>query len=536
MLAATCLIAGTYGLVRLAYGLFLPDIRDSLAMSSTVSGYVASGASLAYCGGALVGFLAAHRGRLLVLAALLTAGIGAGGMALAPNLEVFVPLAILGSSGAGLASPGLVDIIERDLPALRSPRAQATVNAGTGPGLVAAGLLASWLLPHWRLGFAVSGALTVAAGIAVLVVSRPRAVGADACASTRAGCEPARPRWSRTMVVPLAGAACGALLLGAASAVVWTYGRTHLIAEGASGSASTLAWIALGIGGTLTVVTAPATSRMPAARAWSLSSTTVAAAIAALGLQAASLPLALMSCLAFGWGFVAATSALIAWAAVLAPGRAASLTSLLFIAVVLGQAAGSGVAGTVADHLGLVSAFLLSAALAAVAAACGQRLTKDDHGNPAHRLRSRHHASAPPDPRGHPMYHRFAAPAVAVVLGASLVATAAPAQAATSWQTLSTIEDARFQTCKVSVSDGTAWRVRLRVLNRNDFWVQGRATILDGSSTTDRTWSSGRVAGGDTATGAVRAGRGDRWRLSHTFGAENFGGGGELRVADIRRC
>lgn len=134
------------------------------------------------------------------------------------------------------------------------------------------------------------------------------------------------------------------------------------------------------------------------------------------------------------------------------------------------------------------------------------------------------------------MSYRLAAPAVALALGASLVVTAAPAQAGTSWQTLSTIDEARYQTCKVSVSDGTAWRVRLRVLNRNDFWVQGRATILNGGSATNQTWNSGRVAGGDSATGAVRAGRGDRWQLSHSFGAEGFGGGGTLRVAEIRRC
>ena len=71
------------------------------------------------------------------------------------------------------------------------------------------------------------------------------------------------------------------------------------------------------------------------------------------------------------------------------------------------------------------------------------------------------------------MSHRLAAPAAALALGVSVIVTAAPAQAAASWQTLSTIEDARHQACKVPVSDGTAWRVRLRVVNRNDIWVKG---------------------------------------------------------------
>ena len=133
------------------------------------------------------------------------------------------------------------------------------------------------------------------------------------------------------------------------------------------------------------------------------------------------------------------------------------------------------------------------------------------------------------------MSHRLAAPAVALALGSSVIVTAAPAQAAASWQTLSTIEDARHQACKVPVSDGTAWRVRLRVVNRNDFGVQGRATVLDGSTTTDRTWTAAAWRAATRPTGAVRAGRGDRRHGAH-FGAEGFGGGGTFRVADIRRC
>ncbi|MEP7091695.1 MAG: MFS transporter [Nocardioidaceae bacterium] len=376
VIAGTCLIAGTYGLVRLAYGLFLPDIRASLSMSSAVAGYISSGASLAYCLGALFGLIAARRSRWLVLGALVTAGVGAAGMALAPDLNAFVPLAIVSSTGAGLASPGLVAVVDRNVSSTRSARAQATVNAGTGPGLVAAGLLALLLLPHWRVGFALGAVFTAVAGVSVLLFDRSRAAEGDhtrAAADGRSG--PPRSVWPRGWVSTLVAPASGALLFGAASAVVWTYGRAQMVAEGASDSASTFAWVALGVGGTFTVATTRAMSRLHPSRAWLLSTTTVAVAITALGLEAGRLPAALVACTVFGWGFVAATSALIAWAALVIPHQAAPATSILFITLVLGQAAGSAAAGNVADRHGLSAAFVLSAAVTVVAALSGQWLT-----------------------------------------------------------------------------------------------------------------------------------------------------------------
>ncbi|GGO70816.1 MFS transporter [Nocardioides deserti] len=360
----TCLIAGTYGLVRLAYGLFLPDIQASVPLGSALAGYVSSGASASYCLGAVVGVVAADRPRLLVVGAFATASVGALGMALAPGVGLLVPAVVLASAGAGLASPGMVGVVARGFDADLVARAQATVNSGTGPGLVGAGVLAL-AVPDWRAGFAISAALTAAAGIGVLLLDR---VGTDV-----AGADPAPRRTSpggRTWLGALGRPLAGALLLGAASATVWTYGRSHLVGAGASDTGSVLAWVALGLGGAATVVTAGALSARPAPRAWML--TTVGVAVAVAGLAAPGwLPGAVLACAMFGWAFVAATSALIAWVGELAPGRAAAGTSAVFVALVLGQAAGSAAAGAVADGVGLGAAFVGAGVTALAAAACG---------------------------------------------------------------------------------------------------------------------------------------------------------------------
>ncbi len=281
-------------------------------------------------------------------------------MALAPTVAPFAFFAVLSSMGAGLASPGLVAVIARNVDSARQDRAQAMVNAGVGPGLVAAGALALFVLPDWRLAWTLVAIVTALAAAAVLVLDRPGAGPAE----SRATAPPSRT-WFHRHRVPFVSA----VLLGAATAAVWTYGRSHLVAAGATERGSIAAWIALGAGGAAAIVTARGLSTLPATRAWAVTVGSVALATVGLGVAAGSLPSALLACAVFGWGFTAATSALITWATRIDPDRAAGGTSLLFVALVLGQALGSTAAGLLAEQQGLGPAFLASAAVAATAAA-----------------------------------------------------------------------------------------------------------------------------------------------------------------------
>ncbi|GAA1922198.1 hypothetical protein GCM10009797_14850 [Nocardioides hwasunensis] len=373
VVAGAGLIAGTYGLVRLAYGLFLPDISRAVDMGTATAGYIASGASAAYCVGALVGLLLAARPRVLVLLAVATASGGAVLLALAPTLAVLGPAVVVASTGAGLASPGLVGVVARSVTASRGAAAQATVNAGTGPGLVAAGLLAL-ALPDWRTAFVLAAVVTALAGGAVLLLDRDEGRSAP----TPAASADDEPDLALASLLALGVPALGAVLLGAASAVTWTYGRTQVAATGASDTATVVAWIALGVGGTATVLTSRRLAALSPRSAWMLAAGVVAVATATLGLPTAPLPAYVVACAGFGWGFVAASSALIAWAGRAVPGRDAAGTSALFVALVLGQAAGSALAGALAGGRGLSSAFVVSAVVALVAAACGRIAPRSD--------------------------------------------------------------------------------------------------------------------------------------------------------------
>ncbi|GAB3076765.1 MFS transporter [Nocardioides zeae] len=94
---------------------------------------------------------------------------------------------------------------------------------------------------------------------------------------------------------------------------------------------------------------------------------TVAVALVLVGGAGRVPALAVLACVLFGWGFVAATSALIAWAAELRPQAPAAVTAGFFVLLVLGQALGSATAGDVTARVGSGAAFVLAGAVAALA-------------------------------------------------------------------------------------------------------------------------------------------------------------------------
>ncbi|WIA96221.1 MFS transporter [Curtobacterium sp. MCBA15_004] len=357
------LIAATYGLVRLAYGLFLPDVQRDLGFGADVAGAVSAGGSVLYCVGAVAGsVLAGRAARALAAVAALIAGVGALVMAASTSTLVFGTAAVVASAGAGIASPALVRLVGDRVEHAALPRAQAVVNSGTGPGLVAAGVLALVLLPDWRTAWTTAGILTLVVG-GVLVSA---AGSARDTAGRGPSTGPAGPDrwWLVAHALPMAVA----LAFGAGSAVVWTYGRTALVEAGVGSALSVGAWVALGAGGALVAVTARWTSPPPARRQWALTAAVAGAAVLVLGLAPAVVPVSLAACAVFGWGYTAATGALIAWTTEVDRTRAPVGTSALFVLLVAGQALGAAVAGTVLGTLGTAGTFVAAAAVVLAAA------------------------------------------------------------------------------------------------------------------------------------------------------------------------
>ena len=389
VVAGTALIAVTYGLVRLAYGLVLPDVQADLGLSASAAGGIASGASLLYCVGAVVGFVqAARRPRVLVVAAALTAAVGSVGMALAPGAAVFGAAAVLGSAGAGLASPALVQVVTRNVRPAGVSRAQTIVNSGTGPGLVAAGLVALVVLPDWRTAWLVAAGSAVLVGAAVLLLDSDRHdsdtdtddshTDTDSDTNTHdsdtdSAEAPHRPTrsWFRRHTTPLVAAG----LLGAGSAAVWNAGRAALVAAGADRTTSIVAWIAIGVGGAAVVLTARRLADLGLRWTWLVTVTAVALGTLALGLAPGRIGVVLVACAVFGWGYTAATGALLSWTASIDAERAPAGASMLFVVLVLGQAVGGAAAGAAVDGVGYGATLVGAAVVTASALVAAIRRT-----------------------------------------------------------------------------------------------------------------------------------------------------------------
>lgn len=357
----TALIACTYGLARYGYGLFLPTFRADFALSSTLSGLLATGAFGSYCAAALLSRRLVGSGRSRAAAAL-AGTLAAGGcvaVAAAPSAAVLGIAVLVAGSGAGLASPALVALVDRAVPAADRPRAQTVVNAGTGLGVLLAGPLALALTGHWRVAWLCFAVLTVLATVATVRAAAPPVNGARAMPDDVV---PSAP-WRR-----LRPAIVAALLAGTGSAAVWTFGRDLVITAGGLGGlgalASTAFWIVLGAAGVTGAVAGDAVRRWGVPRTWTAFAVTLAVATGGLAL-APGVPVVAFACAAaFGGSYVALSGVLIAWGTQLLPDSPGSANAILFLTLAAGQALGALLLGSLTDASSSLTAFIAAAVLA----------------------------------------------------------------------------------------------------------------------------------------------------------------------------
>ena len=127
------------------------------------------------------------------------------------------------------------------------------------------------------------------------------------------------------------------------------------------------AWIALGIGATAVILTAHLMAKLPATAAWMLTCTVMTAALLLLAFAAQFRLVALLAYLAFGWGFTAATSSLIAWTSAIDSATSAAGTAILFLALTFGQAIGATALGLIITNANFTTAFVAASVMSAMA-------------------------------------------------------------------------------------------------------------------------------------------------------------------------
>lgn len=372
--AGTGVTAVTYGLVRFGYGLHLPTFTAEFALPAAAAGGIAAGSFAGYCAAALLAQWLITRGhprRTLWTAS----GLAAVGSLLVASAWSAASLAVgvvLAGSAAGAASPALVTAVAATIREPAADRAQGVVNSGTGVGVVAGGLLAAAMAGQWRLlwaGFA-------AASVLVTWWADRGTTWPAPPATPRAGAHRPWPELAAVRPFLLA-----AVLAGAGSAAVWTFGRDLLTTAGDVPPATTaLLWSVLGGAGILGAFSGELVHRFGLHQAWVATAVVMAAATALLVALPGLVPLAATALAAFGGSYVALSGVLISCATRVTPDRAAECTAILFIALTAGQALGAAALGALAGATSLAISFLGAAAL--IVSSCVAATRRTGHPDP----------------------------------------------------------------------------------------------------------------------------------------------------------
>ncbi len=172
-----------------------------------------------------------------------------------------------------------------------------------------------------------------------------------------------RSHW-RALAWPFAAA----ILAGASSAGIWTFGRTIMAETSGGGEVySVIAWMLLGGFGVLGLGAGHAVHALSLRTSWSSITFAMGAATVVLGSAPGSMAAAYVSAAAFGATYTAVSGLLIVWAERAVPDRAATGTAALFIALAVGQAAGSAILGLLLDPASPAPAFIVVSIFAVLA-------------------------------------------------------------------------------------------------------------------------------------------------------------------------
>ncbi|WP_174255905.1 MFS transporter [Phytoactinopolyspora mesophila] len=353
----------SFGFARYGYGLFLPQLRAEFDLSVTAVGLIGAATYAGYLLALiLVGALAARVGsRALITTGGLSAATGMTLVALAPGPALLATGLVLAGTSPGWIWAPYSDAAERMLPAGMRERVLARIPSGTAFGVAIAGPLA--LLTQgttWRyawLIFAAGGLAATLYNAWILPAgTSPRSPG------TPAGHRLTFRWFARRSAAPLYLTAAA---YGVVGSVYWLFAVESISSAGQSGAhTGALFWTLMGTAGTAAVVTGVVFDRLGLRRSHILIFTSMAIAVALLGLMpGAAVPVGL-SALLYGPSFMAGSALLAVWSYYVFPDRPTTGFSATVFCLGIGTLVGPATAGAAADQFGLSATFLMTATVA----------------------------------------------------------------------------------------------------------------------------------------------------------------------------
>jgi predicted MFS family arabinose efflux permease len=289
-------IGASFGMARYGFGLLAPDIRASFHLDNGSIGLLSAASYATYLITSIAaGAFAARLGPRMVVAAgglCAVAGMLIAGIAANPGV-LFAGLLVAGAS-AGLVFPPFSDVVSGFLARASRARVLAAISSGTGWGVALAVPMALLAGQSWRTAWLLFALVAGLATAWALIVLPPRRRVSGPAEVVRL-----KPSW---FLCPRSTRLLtGALLVGLASSIYWTFAVEHLQSQGDLSTTQSRLFLAVVglalVGGT---VGADAIDRLGARAAFILAAAAEAASLLLLGVTPDTPPAALISAFLFG--------------------------------------------------------------------------------------------------------------------------------------------------------------------------------------------------------------------------------------------
>ncbi|MBM7840800.1 putative MFS family arabinose efflux permease [Alkalihalobacillus xiaoxiensis] len=358
ILPGIALIGVTYAFARFSFGLFLPQITESLRLSDSEAGMIGSSAYLAYtlALASAAFFIKQYQANRVIFWAGFTAVIGLFVMAIAPNFTVLLSAVFIAGLGSGWASPAYAQIVSERLSDKQADRGNTWINSGTSFGLIISGPIALFFTEYWRVAFLLFAAMALIA----LIWNRHTL---NQHSEKRSKRDNSKEKGSGSAVLARAKSIIlAALLVGVSTSIYWTFSRSFLTVEYEwTTFASIVFWVLMGVSGVVGGLSGGIINQFGLSLSYRL---TLVFLISSIFLLTVSNVLAVFSsAIFFGSMYIFMTGLFIVWSARLFNDNPSIGVSLSFLALGLGQTLGSFAGGYVIEMWSYPSAFILFASV-----------------------------------------------------------------------------------------------------------------------------------------------------------------------------
>ncbi|MBO1001126.1 MFS transporter [Pseudogracilibacillus auburnensis] len=353
------MIGVSYAFARFSFGMFLPDIAESLELTEAASGAISSLAYLAYCLALLTSSVFIYRtgAHTVVQMAGFCAVVGMIGIAIAPNLYVLTFGVLVAGLSSGWASPALSQVAVSNLQPSDRDRGNTWINTGTSFGLILSGPIVLLFTEHWRLSYSLFALI----GIGVMLWNWKSVPKGE----SRKNEKPVFGyklfnQWKKSGYLLIAS-----FLVGTSSSIYWTFSRSYLTAEYDMSYLESVAfWIMMGISGILGGIAGGSIKKFGLTVAYRFTLVIMAFSIALITVH--SVPMIYISGILFGIAYIFMTGIFIVWGTRLFIHNPSVAVSLSFLFLGIGQSLGSFIAGGIIEIVSYAAGFLLFAGIGLV--------------------------------------------------------------------------------------------------------------------------------------------------------------------------